>query len=49
MKTCLRCNGNIADDDYCTCTHCHKNICPGCARNENYVCPECGGDISYLS
>lgn len=46
---CHNCNSKLDNNDYCICTQCRKQICPNCAERNSFVCPECGGDLAYLS
>ncbi|MGN1040828.1 MAG: hypothetical protein ACI4QL_05310 [Candidatus Fimimonas sp.] len=46
---CFGCNKDIDVNDYCVCTKCRKKMCPNCARQNSFVCSDCGGDVAYLS
>ena len=49
VMKCFGCNKDIDANDYCICTKCRKKMCPNCARQNSFVCSECGGDVAYLS
>lgn len=46
---CYSCNKTIDENDYCVCLRCNKKSCSACAESNSFVCPECGGDMAYLS
>ena len=45
---CSQCQRD-ARDNYCKCQDCGATCCVRCAEKQCLVCPNCGGQIRYLS